>query len=104
MQSFPDGGDEVSVSNQVVAFPRWSRDGTELYYAEDEMVMAVEVSTEGGCSTESLPSPLFAQRDLGKAFGYEVSSDARFLVAEDVVEAGPQPIHVRLNWYAEFRD
>jgi len=51
VQSFPDGGGKQQVSTGVGNYPRWRRDGRELfYYAGDGKLMAAPV--EGGESFE----------------------------------------------------
>ena len=65
-------------------FPRWRRDGGELYYVTpgSNSLMVVTVSTTGGKFEAGTPQRLFTLPTGAK--GYEPSS--------------PSPISVILNW------
>ena len=82
--------------------PRWSRDGTELYYVSDYHLMTVPVRA-GAILEPGAPQPLFEFRRLQPVptmpTPYAVSgSRDRFLVGAVVDEGGPSPVTVVLNW------
>jgi serine/threonine-protein kinase len=111
VQPFPDGAGKWQVSVNGGRQPRWSRDGTELYYVEASTLMAVAVSTEREFA-QGQPQRLFESADLlanNAAMTYDVSADGqRFLTITPVgdadEEATPHKIRVVENWYEEFRD
>lgn len=89
----PDGGRE----------PRWSRDGSELYFRKDDGLWAVPVTTETRFSVEE-PVLLFRGDFLMEEGGrnqlYDVFPNGDFLVLQ-----GPpkdDELRVVLNWFEEF--
>ena len=110
VRPFPNGDGKWQVSVTGGLGPRWSSDGSELYYGESGTLMAVSVSTESAL-TLGQPQPLFeasggGQAGSGSGF-YEVSADGqRFLTIAPVedAEAPPPTIRIVQNWYEEFRD
>ena len=108
VQRFPEGGGRVKISRNGGKQPRWSRDGTEIFYVEGDTLMTVSVSLSPRFSA-SAPEPLFRHSGLAKPEPeqmYDVSADGqRFLVVETLGKlAEPPVIHVVQNWFAGFRD
>ena len=95
VQPFPTRGPKVQISVGGGTFPRWRRDGREMFYvAPDNRLMAVPIRWNGTRIEPGSPRPLFSAQ-LG--LGYQPSSDGqRFLVLQQVAEASP--ITVILNW------
>jgi Tol biopolymer transport system component len=97
VQSFPGRDFRRQVSNNGGTVPRWSRDGTELFFiSKDQQMMSVSIDASG---EPGIPRPLF-RLPLGYVPGrsYTVASDGRFLL-----RVGPEPtafpeINVILNW------
>ena len=85
VREFPEGDGRWQVSTNGGRQPRWSRNGTELFYVEGHTLVAVGVST----------SPRFVVgeadhlfTDTRLSFGtmsYDVSADGRFVMVEDVL-------------------
>ena len=108
VRSFPDGAGKLQISPQGGIQARWAKDGTELFYVEGDMLMAVSVSTQNGFEAGS-PKPVFRYSGFGvqSATSFDISTDGqRFLVIESVGEEAEeqQSIHVVENWYEEFRN
>ena len=105
VRSFPEGGGRSRVSGHGGSQPRWSRDGKELFYVENDTLMAVSVTTGPSFSVGSL-KPLLKDSNLqynSLGHRYDVSRDGRrFVLAESI--HSPRAIRVVQNWYAEFRD
>jgi len=87
------------------SYPRWRRDGSELYYLAPVMrIMAVGLKRVPAGLETAPPQPLF-QPDLGRLASpwYDVTPDGRrFLLAT----RGPRsnlPLTVVLNWSRELR-
>jgi Tol biopolymer transport system component len=103
---FPEGDGRHPVSLSGGVWPRWRRDGKELFYvAPGETLMAAPVETQSQFST-GRPKALFVASGLGLEFGgqrFDVSADgSRFLVPESSDAASK--IRVVRNWFAEFHD
>jgi eukaryotic-like serine/threonine-protein kinase len=103
VRSFPEPTGKVQVSLAGGTEPRWSRDGTELFYRNNDQMMVARVSSQPGFSVlqrselfrSSFPSNVyFAQ--------YDVAPDGQhFLVTQ-----GPQAsreLIVVLNWFEQLR-
>jgi eukaryotic-like serine/threonine-protein kinase len=105
--SLPDGEGLWQVSTSGGAHPCWSKDGTELFYVRDGMLLAVPVSISQAFSA-GVAEPLFANSILQTAFpvyrNYDVAADARRFVVVDPVVESSDGIRVIQNWYEEFRD
>ncbi|HZM70522.1 MAG TPA: hypothetical protein VFB95_09155, partial [Candidatus Cryosericum sp.] len=90
-------------------WPRWSRRGDHLYYAQGMTLMQVDVTTAPDLRL-SAPRPLFTRKPLrwslifGWPPGFEVSpQDDRFLVAHAVEERTDKSgIMMVENWMGEF--
>ena len=97
---FPEPGDRRRVSTAGGSFPRWPREGGELFYiTADDQVMAVPA--RAGESLE-LGTPVKLFRVESAAF--DVSADGRsFLVIDPLPGTSSAPTVV-LNWTAELLD
>lgn len=108
---FPGPAPRQRVSLQGGGWPRWRRDGRELFFlvqrgrATEYAVMAVSVAPAPGPSGLRLgaPSPLFDMRlrPLGRldAYSYDVSADGqRFLFNTFVEEATSSGLTLVVNW------
>jgi len=117
VRPFPDGAGRWQASVEGGSQPRWSRDGTELYYVEGDVLMVVPVSTAQGV-TLGQPQQLFESEDLPSDYPtptYDVSADGQRFVtiaSLDEIQPGaseqskPEPPKIRVvqNWAEEFRD
>ena len=109
---FPDVDRRVPVSAGGGSFPRWSRDGTEIFYlAGDNMLMVASVTEDGGRFGVGTVQPLFELRPrlarpgmsaaARAGYPYDVAPDGqRFLVNMAQGAPTPSPITVVLNWPA----
>jgi Tol biopolymer transport system component len=112
VRPFPNGAGRWQASVDGGGQPRWSRDGKELFYVQDNTLMSVSVSAGQGVVLGQ-PQQLFQSDDL-LGFGvsvpkYDVSPDGqRFLMTSAVNnnegEQVPPTIRVVQNWYEEFRN
>ena len=77
--------------------PRWSRDGTELYYVSfDGYMMAVPIETGSG-RRFGVPKQLFEMPRVSVAFfSYDVSTAGRFLIV--TAEESTERAVVVMNW------
>jgi len=97
---FPAGDRVWSVSGNGGVRARWSRDGKELFYLEDNTLMAASVSTK----------PTFSLGSVARLFEaaspyYDVELDGQAFILLERVGAAPNPIiQIVQNWYEEFRE
>ncbi len=104
VRPFPSGPESWQVSVDAGAnWPRWSRDGREIYFVANGEMMAAEVSTQGAFSA-SRPKLLFHAPQLvginQSAARLEVMPDGSFAMIEPVPPASSRApaIQVIENW------
>jgi Tol biopolymer transport system component/DNA-binding winged helix-turn-helix (wHTH) protein len=105
VKPYPEGDWRVQVSLDGGAQPRWRGDGLEIYYVDEDTLIAATV--------EPLPelriterTELFADAEAFQRRGqqYDVSRDGRRFVVVQTVEERPSPkIRVVQNWYEGVR-
>ena len=105
IEPFPPRGAKYQVSTGGGVFPRWQRDGKELFYRTiDDRIVSVTVKGTAQGLEISTPTPLFQFR-LASAGGiqYDVSADGRkFLMNVSKVE-GARPITLVTNWTSDLK-
>ena len=94
------------ISTEGGTRPRWSRDGTRIYYlSPDFNMMAVDVAARGDEFTAGVPQVLFPVKV--KAINgnlYDVSADGkRFLVNTPVEQTDVSPLTLVQNWTAALK-
>ena len=101
VQSFP-AGSKWQVSSDGGSWPRFRRDGKELFYlAANGKLMAVEVKANTSGLEFSAPKPLFETHTTDR---YALTVDGqRFLINTPIEESAYAPITVILNWTAEAK-
>lgn len=103
---FPDRGAKRLVSTQGGGWPRWARDGTELFYLSPaNQLMAVAMKATRDRLEIGVPQPLFAIRPRSPvrldAYPYDVSPDGRRFVVNTLTDdTTSTTITVVLNWTA----
>ena len=102
VQPMPPATGQVMVSIDGGYEPRWSQDGTELFFlSPDRAMMAVDVEP-GETFSPGVPQELF--RTTGSR-NFDVHPDGeRFLILMPLVEAEDQTITVVLNWWVELEE
>jgi dipeptidyl aminopeptidase/acylaminoacyl peptidase len=106
VRPFPEassGVGKIKISEGGGGYPRWRRDGKELFYiSSDQKLMAVEVSTMPTFKA-GLPKALFGtrMRPGNQTHRWDVSADGkRFLIDTIQAEDAEAPITVVTNWTA----
>jgi Tol biopolymer transport system component len=102
VQPFPTGTRRIRITTGGGRWPRWSRDGRELFYiGGDGALTAVSIEVRDGRLTPSEPRQLFKvpmmELNIWHA-PYAVSADGRFLINTSLVKVTEPPIIVVLNW------
>jgi dipeptidyl aminopeptidase/acylaminoacyl peptidase len=114
VQTVPVTGPKWQISSAGGDFPKWRRDGKELYYiAADQQLMAVPVKTGSGSSgafEPGAPMPLFriepfAPSTIAASPYLPTANGERFLVNVKSGGEGMQapPITLVLNWAAGLK-
>jgi Tol biopolymer transport system component len=111
VQSFPALGAKLQISTGMGLFPRWRRDGRELFYMNQPRgtMFKVDIESVGGSLRAGPPQALFESGYVvlphtGPFHGYAVSPDGqRFYIPRPMTaspeEAAQAPIVVVHNWY-----
>ena len=103
VQPFPATGAKWQVSNGGGRFPKWRRDGKELFYlGTDPRMMAVPVEA-GVVFQPGVPVPLFDTGITNPRIRYAVTHDGQRFLFPAALETGPSPATVVLNWTAGIR-
>jgi Tol biopolymer transport system component len=105
IRPFPSGGGPTLISTAGGVYPRWSRDGKELYFiAPDATMMAVSIRATATTIDAGAPAVLFQTHRLGggsnvigRSHQYDVAADGRFLINVDA-DSSASPITLLLNW------
>jgi len=95
--SFPGQESKWQVSTDGGTDPKWRRDGRELYYTRENMLMAVTVQGFSPIQL-SAPRPLFRM----PTESYEVHFDGRFLMPMPREPTPSVPLNVVVNWTSEI--
>ena len=99
--SFPRLNSKWQISTNGGSAPRWSRDGSELFYiAADGRLMSVPLKTGPDRFEWSAPRPLFGMPLPGAAYDVAPSGD-RFLVSMPTGDARLNELTVILNWHPQ---
>jgi Tol biopolymer transport system component len=106
VQSFPNADSKMQISNNGGTFPRWRRDGKELFYrAGDGRLMAASVRATAHGLDFGAPIALFRVTEpIGVRFyPYDVSSDGQRILAMMPDSSERVPLRVLINWQAGLR-
>jgi Tol biopolymer transport system component/predicted Ser/Thr protein kinase len=98
------GGGRWQVSTRSGNYPRWSRDGREVFFysAVAGKIMAARVDTRGDTAKIDTPVALFdarAPEGFGRYF-YDVAPDGRFLMAGSSSPTTMATVTLAVNWPA----
>jgi hypothetical protein len=115
IQPFPTGAGRWPISTSGGQFPRWRRDGRELFYMDRTSggkIFAVDVNAVGLALVAGAPKALFDSGYINLNAGgtyhtFAVSADGqRFLIPRPpagAADAAASPIAVVLNWAAGLK-
>jgi eukaryotic-like serine/threonine-protein kinase len=100
VRPYPGPGPAIRISPNGGVEPVWARTGRELYYREQNRLMATAVNA--GPEFNFKPAtPLFETRYVhaGQPPTYDVGADGRFVMIKAESSVGP-PFNIVLNWAA----
>ena len=95
------GPGKWQISNGGGRLPKWSVDGSELFYvSDDDMLVAVKVAVDGDRFRPGVNEPLFALRVV-VGNNFDVDPQGRFVLTSPD-EQSDRPIELILNWTSEL--
>jgi Tol biopolymer transport system component len=105
---FPWTGAKWQVASNDVCFPRWRRDGKELYFLSvgSGQLMAAEVNGRGAGFEVGQVRPLFTVNNIAaniESTQYAASGDGQRFVFITTGEGGSQPLVLVQNWTAGLK-
>ena len=114
---FPGPGSTRQVSSAGGLWPRWNRDGREIFFlAPDGMLMAAAVTVRGATIEADVARPLFDARPRRVRWPYAVSPDGQSFLVNTLVDQTtamsasysvaqwlPTPITLVVNWTAALK-
>ncbi len=98
---FPGPGGKRQISTGGGTFPRWRRDGKEIFYiGSDQRLTAAEVAIKGDTLEVQAVRPLFGPvYTAGASYVYDVSADGqRILMAVPPAQGSSEPVTLVQNW------
>jgi hypothetical protein len=105
VSDFPKAANKWQISSRGGTWPRWRRDGRELFYVEParRALMAASIATQPSF-TPGATTLLFEKGSLAALVPqYDVSADGKRFVILERPTGPPLSIHVVENWYEEYR-
>ncbi len=117
IESFPDRGKRTRVSTRGGIYPRWRRDGRELFFVvenNDKLWMfggsalvefhAVDIEQVDGELRPGTPTLLFEARAHIWNHYYDVTADGKRFIIGITPERPARPIHVLSDWRSELEE
>jgi len=101
VRAFPGLSQSWQVSLDGGTLPVWARNGRELFFRKDNLMMAVDVSTNPGFTT-GRPKRLFEGAYLQDTGSYDVAPDGHFLMIKDERRALTELVLVQ-NWFEDLK-
>ena len=101
LRRFPAGDERWQVSASGGWWPRWSRDGTRIFYVTSEAMYEVAVRASAAGVELSRPRRLFSRpvpADAHGPDGFDVAADGRFLVLDREAPPRERMATIVLNW------
>jgi Tol biopolymer transport system component len=97
---FPGPGVKRRISTAGGAWPRWSRDGKEIFYlSRDKRLMSAELNVVRGVLEVGAVHPLFGPVVCGGGSCFDVSADGRrFLVRTEPKQSTAESLALVQNW------
>jgi serine/threonine-protein kinase len=106
VESFPRGKGRWIISTGGGKEPRWSHDGTELFYRNGDAMMVVRIRTRP--EFEAGPPRVLFEREMKHGIydtpAYDVAPDgSEFVMIERPLELAPTQLNVVLDWDEELQ-
>jgi len=101
VRAFPDPSQSWQASVDGGQTPVWARNGRELFFRKENLMMSVDISTKPGFTAER-PKQLFEGSYLQGTGSYDVAPDGRFLMIKDERRPSTELVLVQ-NWFTELQ-
>jgi hypothetical protein len=103
VRPYPKGTEKWAISTNGGAEPVWSLDGRELFYRENDTMMAVPVTLQP-IFKAGVPRRLFDGRfDWSNTHQHYSAGGGRFLKVQRDQDVGAERLHVILNFVEELK-
>jgi serine/threonine-protein kinase len=106
VRPFPNLSTKWVVSTEGGASPKWSSDGSELFYRNRDQMMAVSIVAEPSF-TPGKPRSLFESTyvvSVERGWTYDLADDGQhFVMLRPQESSAPRQIHIVLNWFEELK-
>ena len=109
VRPFPGPGGKWQISEGGGTDPRWSGDGSELFYRHGDSMMVVSIAAGGDTLQVGTPEKLFEGRFVtppGVNQSYDVAADGqRFVMLRpgDQAETRHTQVNLVFNWFEELK-
>jgi eukaryotic-like serine/threonine-protein kinase len=102
---FPGPGGKWQVSTGGGIWPRWRRDGKEIFYlSTDNKVMAAEVKSSGSSFEIGTVRALFETRPYrGGGAAFDATADGQRFIVDYAGEQPAAAITLVVNWTADLK-
>jgi len=105
--SFPAGQTKIRISTTGGEYPKWRRDGKEIFFiSTDQKVMAAEVMENAAGLKVGEPRALFgihARKVETRNSIYDVSADGQMFLVNSLPDVAPPSLTLVTNWSAELK-
>jgi serine/threonine protein kinase len=104
VQPFPGPGGKWMISVDGGSYPRWARNGREIFFMNGADMMSVPVDTQPTFKAGT-PRKLFENRAYARLGNYDVAPDGQhfLMTMQDDAAASPNQLNVVLNWTEELK-
>jgi len=104
VQPFPGPGGKWMISVDGGSYPRWARDGREIFFLNGTKMMSVAVETRSTFKAGT-PRLLFENRGYAGLGNYDVAPDGQhfLMIMQEDAAATPNELNVVLNWTEELK-
>jgi Tol biopolymer transport system component len=100
---FPGPGGHRQISSGGAGWPRWSRDGKELFYVADDQLISIATTIRRGTLELGRVQRLFGGIILSANGSFAVSADSQKFLVVDNDAATSRPLTLLVNWTSELR-
>jgi serine/threonine-protein kinase len=104
IQPFPGPGGKWMISTEGGEYPRWARNGREIFFLSGDKLMSVALETQPTFKAAT-PHALFPATGYLAAGNYDVAPDGQHfvMIKQDDTLTNPKELNVILNWSEELR-
>jgi eukaryotic-like serine/threonine-protein kinase len=92
------------ISTEGGEYPRWARNGREIFFFSGDKLMSVDIETQPSFKAGT-PHALFQATGYLGAGNYDVAPDGQHLlmIKQDDTGTNPKELSIVLNWSEELK-